>query len=46
MNTLQDFEINDFLKQLFDKQIIIEKHISINELIPQNILYFNQKYYL
>ena len=34
-----------FLKQLSDKQIFIENHISINEIIPQNILYFNKKYY-
>jgi len=26
--------------------MIIENHISINEIIPKNILYFNNKYYL
>ena len=41
-----DFELNDFLKQLSNKKIIIEKYISINEIIPKNILYFNKKYYL
>ena len=40
------FEINDFLKQLVNKQAIINNYISINEIIPKNILYFNQKYYI
>ena len=41
-----DFELNDFLKQLCNKQMIIENHISFNELIPKTIIYFNKKYYL
>ena len=35
------FEINDFLKQLINKEAIISNYISINEIIPKNILYFN-----
>ena len=38
--------MNYFLKQLSNKEIIIENHISINEIIPKYILYFNKKYYL
>ena len=41
-----DFELNDFLKQLSNKEMIIENYISFNELIPKNIQYFNNKYYL
>ena len=40
------FEINDFLKQISAKKMIIQNYISINEIIPANILYFNKKYYL
>ena len=40
------FETNDFLKQLVNKQAIVNNYISINEIIPKNILYFNQKYYI
>ena len=40
------FEINDFLKQLTSKEMIIENYLSINEIIPANILQFNKKYYL
>ena len=38
--------MNDLLKQLLDKEMIIENHISLNELIPKNILYLNEIYYL
>ena len=41
-----DFEINDFLKQLSNKKMFIEKYLSLNEIIPKNILYFNKKYYI
>jgi hypothetical protein len=40
------FEINDFLKQLISKEMIIENYLSINEIIPTNILRINKKYYL
>ena len=39
-----DFEINDFLKQLSNKQMLIENYLSLNEIIPKNILYFDKKY--
>ena len=39
-----DFEINDFLKQLSNKKMFIEKYLSLNEIIPKNILYFDKKY--
>ena len=41
-----DFELNDFLKQLLNKEMIIENYISFNELIPKTILQCNKKYYL
>ena len=41
-----DFELNDFLKQVCNKEMIIENYISFNELIPKSIIYFNKKYYL
>ena len=41
-----DFELNDFLKQLLNKEMIIEHYISFNELIPKTILQCNKKYYL
>ena len=41
-----DFELNDFLKQLLNKKMIIENYISFNELIPKTILQCNKKYYL
>ena len=41
-----DFELNDFLKQLVNKEMIIKNYISFNELIPKTIIYFNKKYYL
>ena len=41
-----DFELNDFLKQICNKEMIIGNYISFNELIPKSIIYFNNKYYL
>ena len=40
------FEINDFLKQLTSKEMIIENYLSINEIVPVNILRINKKYHL
>ena len=42
------FKIDTLNKEIIklDKEIIIENYISINELIPKNIVYFNKKYYL
>ena len=40
-----DFELNDFLKQLINKEMIIKNYISFNELIPKTIIHFNKKYY-
>ena len=45
---LIDFEgvCFDYSKQLIDKSNIINNYISLNEIIPINTLYLNQKYYL
>ena len=39
-----NFEMNDFLKQLSNKKVFIENYLSLNEIIPKNILYFDKKY--